>query len=229
MHIGGLQKCSLIDYPGKLSAILFTTGCNFRCHYCHNPELVLPRQYAPEIPLEEVYAFLKKRVGQLDAVTITGGEPTFHKELPEMIKKIKKMGFLIKLDTNGTALDMLQYLLREGLLDYVAMDVKAPLQDYKKIVGWAVSPDTLQASIDLLIHTGIPHEFRTTLVKELTSKEDIRQIAQTIQGADAYYLQRFIPSKLNNPAFQTAFSYSHDELTLLANELTQYVKGCHVR
>ena len=229
MRIGGLQKCSLIDYPGKLSAILFTTGCNFRCHYCHNPALVLPRQYAPDIPLGEVYDFLKKRVGQLDAVTITGGEPTFHKELPEVIEKIKKMGFLIKLDTNGTHLDMLQSLLKAGLLDYVAMDVKAPLEEYKKIVGWAVNPEILQASIDLLIHTGIPHEFRTTLVKELTSKEDIRKIAQAIQGADAYYLQKFIPSKLTNPAFQTASSYTHDELTLLANELTQYVNACHVR
>lgn len=229
MIIGGLQKFSLIDYPGKTSAILFTLGCNFRCRYCHNPELVIPKKYAPEIPLSEIYTFLKSRRNKLDAVSITGGEPTQHVDLLEMIKKIKKMSFLIKLDSNGTRPEVLKNLIDEKLVDYFAMDIKAPLEDYSKIVGHVVPIDKLKQSIDLIINSGITHEFRTTIVKSLTSKNDLRKIAKTIKGAESYYLQKFIPIKICDSSLMGETSYSDEELQELSQELKPFVKNCGVR
>ncbi|OQX50761.1 MAG: anaerobic ribonucleoside-triphosphate reductase activating protein [Candidatus Cloacimonas sp. 4484_209] len=133
MKIGGFQKVSLIDYPGKICAIVFTRGCNFRCPYCHNPELVLPENYSPLIPEEEIFSFLEKRRGKLDAVEITGGEPTLQEDLTEFIRKIKEMGFLVKLDTNGSFPSVLEKVIYSGLVDYIAMDVKAPLEKYRQV------------------------------------------------------------------------------------------------
>ena len=229
MRIGGWQKFSLIDYPGKASAVIFTTGCNFRCHYCHNPELVLPRQYAPPISLPAIYSFLAKRKGKLDGVCVSGGEPTFHKDLPIMIERIKKMGFLVKLDTNGTNPAMLAYLLEKKRIDYVAMDIKAPLTGYAKVVGWQVAPGLIERSIDLLKRGGIPYEFRTTIVKGLTRREDLHAMAEMIKGAPHYYLQQFVATKLNNPAWQGATSYNRITLERIAEELQVYVQHCTVR
>jgi pyruvate formate lyase activating enzyme len=229
MIIGGLQKFSLIDYPGKTCAIIFTRGCNFRCRYCHNPELVIPQKYTPEIPLSQIYDFLQSRRNKLDAVSITGGEPTLHLDLIEMIKKIKKMGYLVKLDSQGSRPEILEIIISNIMVDYFAMDVKAPLEDYSKIMGWQVSPEKLKRSINLIMNSGIEYEFRTTIVRSLTSKDDLRKIAQTIKGAEKYYLQRFIPTKLNDPSLIKESSYTDDELKALAKELKKYVKKCDVR
>jgi pyruvate formate lyase activating enzyme len=229
MIIGGFQKFSLIDYPGKISAIIFTIGCNFRCPYCHNPKLIIPEKKSPKISLLKIYNFLEKRRGKLDAVSITGGEPTLHTDLPEIIGKIKKMGFLVKLDSNGTRPEMLKYLIDKKLVDYLAMDIKAPLEDYSKITGNTLSIDKLKKSIDLIIDSEVKYEFRTTIVKSLTSKDDLRKIAQTIKGAENYYLQRFIPTEIYDPSLVNEVSYSDLELKELSQELEVFVKSCNVR
>lgn len=229
MIIGGLVKFSLNDYPGKTAAVIFTLGCNFRCRYCHNPELVLPERYAPEIPLSQIYKFLESRVGKLDTVCITGGEPTEHLDLPEMIKKIKEMGFLVKLDTNGSRPEMLNKILKEGNIDYIAMDIKAPFEKYTKITAVPVDVEKLKESINLIINSGLPHEFRTTVVKSLTSFDDLRKIAESVKGADNYFIQRFVSYKLNDPSLINEVSYTEQELKPLASELSTFVKHCGVR
>lgn len=229
MIIGGLQKFSLIDYPGKTCAIIFTRGCNFRCRYCHNPELVIPEKYAPEIPLSQIYDFLESRRGKLDAVSITGGEPTQHSNLIEVMKIIKNLGFLVKLDSNGSRPEVFEKIIDEKLADYLAMDIKAPLEDYSKIMGWPMPVEKLKKSIELIMNSGIDYEFRTTIVKSLTSKDDLRKIVKTIQGAKKYFLQKFIPTKLNDPSFMEEALYSDEELKKLALELVAYIKHSDVR
>lgn len=229
MIIGGIQKFSLIDYPGKTCAIIFTRGCNFRCRYCHNPELVIPEKYAPEIPLSRIYDFLENRRDKLDAVVITGGEPTQHLDIIEVIKKIKNMGFLVKLDSNGSHPEILEKIINKKLVDYLAMDIKAPLKDYSKIMGWPVEVEKLKKSIELIINSGIDYEFRTTIAKSLTSKDDLLNIAKTIRGAKKYFLQKFIPTKMNDPYLKNRSSYSNKELRELAIELMIYVEYCDIR
>jgi len=229
MIIGGIQKFSLIDYPGKTCAIIFTRGCNFRCRYCHNPELVIPEKYAPEIPLSQIYDFLESRRDKLDAVCITGGEPTQHTDLIEMLKIIKSLGFLIKLDSNGSRPEMLKKIISKKLVDYLDMDIKAPLEDDSKIMGWPVPIEKLKKSIELIMNSGVDYEFRTTIVKCLTSKDDLRKITKTIQDAKKYFLQKFIPTKMNDSHLKDESSYSDKEFQELALELMDYVKYCGVR
>jgi pyruvate formate lyase activating enzyme len=230
MVIGGLVKFSLNDYPGKTSAVIFTRGCNFRCSYCHNPELVLPEKYAPEIPLADVFSFLESRKGKLDAVTITGGEPTQHPDLADVIKEIKKMGFFAKIDTNGTQPQILKDVIEEGNIDYIAMDIKAPFHTYQKITCVQFDPEKMKRSAEMIINSGIPHEFRTTVVSSLTTFEDLRKIAESIKGAQNYFLQRFVPAKkMNNLKLKNDTSYSEEELKSLASELMTFVKYCGVR
>lgn len=230
MLIGGLVKFSLNDYPGKTSAVIFTHGCNFRCGYCHNSELVLPEKYALEIPPIEIFSFLEGRKGKLDAVVVTGGEPTQHSDLAEFIKKIKEMDFLVKLDTNGTRPLVVKDLIDRKLIDYVAMDIKAPFENYEKITNVPVNVEDLKKSISLIINSGIPHEFRTTIVKSLTSFDDLRKIGESIKGAQNYFLQRFVPAaKLNDPKFINEISYSEEELKTLTAELSTFVDHCGVR
>jgi pyruvate formate lyase activating enzyme len=229
MIIGGLVKFSLNDYPGKTSAVIFTRGCNFRCSYCHNPELVLPEKYAPEISLEEVYKFLESRQGKLDAVCITGGEPTQHLDLSEMLKKIKSMGFLVKLDTNGSRPEALEAIIKAGDTDYIAMDIKAPFEKYKNVSRVPLDILKIKKSVDLILKSGLPHEFRTTVVKTLTSFDDLKKIAESIKGADNYFIQKFVPTKLNDPTLMNEVSYSDEELKTLASEFSSFVKHCGVR
>lgn len=227
MRIGGLQKCSLIDYPGKISAIVFTIGCNFRCPYCHNPELV--DETAHEMPEEEIFTFLEKRKNLLDAVTITGGEPTMHNDLIPFIQKIKDMRFLVKLDTNGTNPDVIERVQQEHLVDYIAMDIKAPVVLYEKTTGRPVNGDTIRRSIKLLMNGTIPYEFRTTVVKTLLSPEDIRSIGEDIRGATHYYLQKFIPTKTLNPAFLRKTTYTDAEFEEMRTMMGTYVSTCTIR
>lgn len=227
MRLGGLQRSSLIDYPGKVCAIVFTIGCNFRCPYCHNPELV--DETAEEISEENFFSFLESRKGLLDAVTITGGEPTMHDDLIDFIKKIKSLGFLVKLDSNGTRPEMLEYLIDNKLVDYLAMDIKAPLQKYESTVARPVDMEHIQESIALLLEGKIPYEFRTTVVKALLSPEDFHEMGKLIAGAEVYYLQKFVPTKLLNPAFRKKTVYSDEEFADLQQIMGQYVKVCHIR
>ena len=177
MNISGIIKSSFIDYPGKICTVVFLAGCNFRCGYCHNPELVKDKNIFPVISINEFISFLNRRKKFLDAVCISGGEPTLHPDLPHLIKKIKDMGFEIKLDTNGTNPQMLKSLIEEGLLDYVAMDIKGPLDRYAAIVRHSVDLAAVRESAGVLIQetkkSGLNCEFRTTVCRELLTETDL--------------------------------------------------------
>ncbi|NPV41429.1 MAG: anaerobic ribonucleoside-triphosphate reductase activating protein [Anaerolineae bacterium] len=228
MILGGLQKFSLVDYPGKTCAILFTRGCNFRCPYCHNPELVWPEQYAPEISLEGVLDFLRQRRGLLEAVTLTGGEPTLQADLPAVARAIKEMGFALKLDSNGSRPDRLRELIEAGLVDYVAMDVKAPLSQYARVCGADVSVEPIYESIALLLRGRVAYEFRTTVDRALLSEADLFEIGKMIRGAEKFFLQKLNDFNAKDP--QSKPKRKDDAwLRQAAEKLKQYVKVCEVR
>lgn len=218
MIIGGLQKTSLLDFPEKIAAIVFTVGCNFRCGYCHNPELI-----NGEAKIEDVFEFLKTRQGKLDGVVITGGEPCLQKDLPEFIKQVKELGFAVKLDTNGSFPEMLEKVLPD--LDYVAMDIKAPLEKYSQIVNVDVDTSKILKSIEILKNGGVDYEFRTTVVKSQLSFEDFEKIGQLIQGAPRYYLQKFVASKILDKSLENEKTYSTEEFERIIDILKPYVKA----
>jgi len=229
MLIGGLQKFSLIDYPGKICAIVFTQGCNLRCPYCHNPELVKPELFDTPLSENKVFSFLENRKGKLDAVEITGGEPTLQPDLLEFVKKIKDMGFLVKLDSNGTNPHVLERIIKNKLVDYLAMDIKAPLEKYSRVVGVRVNIANIRYSINLIMKSGINYEFRTTVVKSLLPREDIIKIGKLIRGAENYFLQRFILSKTLDKNFSDKTTYSDKEFRDLKKILEKYVRKCEIR
>ncbi len=193
MILGGFQKLTLIDYPGKLAATVFAVGCSFRCPFCHNPELVLRSHFAaPNNKWEkDFFAHLKNRKEKLDGVCITGGEPTIQPDLADFIRKIKKMGFSVKLDTNGTRPDVLKELFKEKLLDYVAMDIKNTLEKYDETTGSKADKKRIKLSVELIRNSGVPYEFRTTVVPGLHTPKDFDKIAQWLSGSRAYYLQEY--------------------------------------
>jgi len=214
MIIGGLQKCSLIDYPGRIGAIVFTQGCNFRCPYCHNPELVDPKQYGPSLT-DEVIPFLEKRRGKLDAVTVTGGEPTLQRDIGPFLREVRSMGYLIKLDTNGSLPDVPESLIFNGLIDYVAMDVKAPLEKYEKIAGLKVDTRKIRESIRLIVKSKIDHEFRTTVVRSQLDPDDLQTIAKLLGKAKLYVLQPFVGLKTLEKEFLGETSYSSEAFSAI--------------
>lgn len=191
MILGGFQKLTLLDYPGKIAATVFTLGCSFRCPFCHNPELVDLRLAHNEESEKEFFDFLKKRKGKLEGVCITGGEPTIQPDIIDFIKKIKEMGFLVKLDSNGTRPDVLKKIFDQKLVDYVAMDIKSDLDNYEKVVGTKIDKDRIRLSVNLIRNSRIPYEFRTTVVPGLHEEKDFLEIAKWISGAQAYYLQEY--------------------------------------
>jgi len=213
-----LQKFSLIDYPGRISAIVFTQGCNFRCPYCHNPELVDPAQYGPILSEEEVISFLEKRRGKLDAVTVTGGEPTLQPDLDRFLQEIKGMGYLTKIDTNGSNPDVLERLIRDRLVDYLAMDVKGPLHKYERIANVKVKTAKIRRSIELITASGIDHEFRTTVVRSQLDHEDLIATAELLKKG-LYVLQSFVPAKCLDHEFLTEISYSPEEFADIQKKL----------
>jgi pyruvate formate lyase activating enzyme len=229
MLIGGLQKTSLIDYPGKISAVAFLQGCNFRCPYCHNPELVNPELFGPPMPQQDLWALLEKRRGKLDAVVITGGEPCLHKDLMALIQRIKAMGYLVKLDTNGAYPEMLGDIIQSKCLDYIAMDIKGPLEKYAALTGSAADSEAIQASLRLIMHSDIDYEFRTTLVRTLISPGDVLAIGHMIAGARRYALQRFVPSKHVEVSYARATSFEPSELEMLCEPLKRLVGELIVR
>lgn len=224
--IGGVQKVSLVDYPGQVAAALFTIGCNMRCGYCHNPELVLPDRYADTIAEEDVLLFLESRKGKLDGVVISGGEPTMHWGLPALVARIKAMGFLVKLDSNGTHPDMIARMLREKMLDFVAMDIKGPLEKYQAIAAYPIDTAAVQRTIELLRCSDIEYEFRTTVVKSQLAPGDFTGIGELIKGAPRFALQRFRPGKTLHPAFRHETTYSDEEFEAIKEMLEEYVDEC---
>ena len=229
MRFGGFEKFTLIDYPGKIAAMAYTVGCNFRCPYCHNPELV--DETADDTIHSErgILAFLAKRTGMLDGLVITGGEPTMHDDLLEFIAKVKELGFLVKLDSNGTNPEMLRGAIERKLVDYLAMDIKSPLSRYSRTIGRPVDTAAIRESIGLLMSSPVEYEFRTTIIKALLSPEDIEEIGREIKGAKKYYLQKFIPTKLLNPQFRKKATYTDEEFEAFRKMMETYVKTCAIR
>lgn len=192
MQIHGFHKTTLLDYPEHIAATVFTGGCNFRCPFCHNGELVLDPGCQPLIPVEEVLTYLKKRQGILQGVCVTGGEPTLQKDLKAFIQKIKELGYPVKLDTNGYMPGVLWDLLQNGLVDYVAMDIKAARENYTTATGLAhMDLSRIEESIGILKSGGIPYEFRTTVVKGIHTVKEFEEIGRWIAGCPAYYLQNY--------------------------------------
>jgi len=286
MTIGGLQKFSLLDYPGCVSAIIFTQGCNFRCQFCYNPMLVWPHRSAfasaavktmadkkaiadevgkskyalgheagrqkdhPAIKEDDLFDFLASRVGKLDAVVITGGEPCLQPDLPEFTRKIKKLGFLVKLDTNGSYPETLVKLIKEKSVDYIAMDLKAPTEKYSKVTGikadfnkihpvksrhaGAVPPAELfnrvKKSVKIIMASGLPYEFRTTVVPGLIGKDEIEAMGKIIKGAAKWYLQNFKSNvALVERELEGRVPYNARQMQAMAELGGKFVKKCEVR
>jgi len=231
MQIGGLQKLTLIDYPGRLAATVFLCGCNFRCPWCYSSELVLPEKIKnqPKISEKEFFDFLKERKTLLEGLVLCGGEPTYHKELPDLIKKIKKLGFLVKLDTNGSNPKMIKKLIDNKLIDYVAMDVKLPKEKYPKIYGKRVKIKNIEESIKILKEGKIDGEFRTTIVPKILQKEDILKIARWISPAKKYFLQNFRPEKTVDPKFEKIKPYPQEYLLEIQKAISPFFEICQVR
>ena len=236
MLLGGIQRFTLLDYPGKIACTIFTVGCNFRCPFCHNSELVLPDKIknADIISEEDFFDFLKKKKGLLEGVVICGGEPTIHKDLPEFAKKIKDMGFDIKLDTNGSNPDMLEKLIENDLVDYVAIDIKAPKEKYYLLAGLSQKDNdklinNIEKSVSLLQKSKVNYEFRTTLVPKLLDKQDIISIAQWIKGSPLYVLQGFKPKNTLDPEFEKLIPYSDEYFQEIKKEVEPFFDKCVVR
>lgn len=193
MKIGGFQKMTVLDYPGKVACTVFTHGCNLRCPFCHNARLVVRDEDL--IDENEILSYLNKRRGILDGVCISGGEPTLQGDLFDFMKKVKDLGMLIKLDTNGTCPDKLQYAIDNGLVDYVAMDIKNCREEYAKTCGLSkMDISKVEKSVEILMQSGVDYEFRTTVTKELHTPDDFAKIGQWIKGAKRYYIQSFVDS-----------------------------------
>jgi pyruvate formate lyase activating enzyme len=229
MNIAGLQKTSLIDYPGKISAVIFTSGCNFNCHFCHNPELVNPQLNSFQIKEKEIFEFLDKRKKIVDAVVISGGEPTIYEDLIEFIKKLEKQKFLIKLDTNGSNPETIKALLKEKLLDCIAMDIKGPIEKYDIITGKNVNKENIKKSVEIIKSSKVDYEFRTTVIPKYLVSEDFKQIGEWLKGAKKYYLQQFRNSKTLDPDFKNIAPYSEEDLQKFARIMRKYVSEVGIR
>lgn len=230
MIIHGLQKTTLLDYPEKLAATVFTAGCNFRCPFCHNASLVLRAKESDTVSEEEFFSYVTKRKGLLDGICITGGEPLLCTGIEEFIKKIKSLGFLVKLDTNGSFPDKLEALLDAGLLDYVAMDIKNSKRKYAMTAGISENSPLLsnvEKSIAIIIEKAPDYEFRTTVVKELHEPSDIVEIANQIKNAKKYFLQSYVDS---GDIIGSGFSaYSAEEMLLMLENTRKVIPNAALR
>jgi pyruvate formate lyase activating enzyme len=234
MIIGGFQRFSLIDYPDKICAIVFTQGCNFRCPYCHNPELVRlarkrPASAAGGLKEEEILSFLDGRKGRLDAVTITGGEPLLQSHLERFISAVKGLGYLVKLDTNGSFPSRLEKILKSKSVDYIAMDIKTSLDKYNQMIKRKIEKTKILDSIRLIMDSGLDYEFRTTVVRALFERDDFIKIGQLIKNSRLYILQRFILSKTLDDKFLDMRTCSDEELDCFKEIMEGFVQRCVVR
>jgi len=232
MIFGGLQKQTLIDFPGKISCVLFTSGCNFRCPYCHNPELVrIPNRQPVVLSKESVYDFLEKRRGFLDGVVISGGEPTLHQDLSIICRNIKEMGYPIKLDTNGSRPETLTQLLQNRHIDFIAMDIKTDPSAYPGDILHNENPQSILESITLIMSADIPYEFRTTCIAPFVDRPTIEKIAHTIKGARSYVLQQFKDENILSPEYfhDSTPRYSLSDLKAFQAIASPWVEECLVR
>ena len=226
MKNSGLQKLTLLDYPGKIACTVFTYGCNFCCGFCHNA-LLVTEENNDNISEDEFFVFLKKRQGILDGVCISGGEPTLQDDLAEFISKIKAIGYSVKLDTNGSNPNIIRKLIEENLLDYIAMDIKNSPEKYSLTCGCDVDLNLIQESVSIIIESGIDHEFRTTTVREYHSAEDFGIIANWLKGKSKYFLQHFEDS--GNLIGDNLSAFSKDEMTAFADGIREKLPNVDIR
>ena len=226
-----MQKLTLVDYPGKVAATVFLIGCNFKCGFCQNPELVDPEKEKnqPIISEEEFFAFLDSKKGLIDGICITGGEPTIRPDLIDFMRKIKEKGFLIKLDTNGSKPEVLSKLVNEHLLDFVAMDIKTSLDKYEKTTGVKVDLEKIKKSVEIIKNSGIDYEFRTTVVPGLINKKDIEEIGEWFKGVKNFALQQFQNKKVLDKEFEKIQPYSDEVLKVFKKILEKYIEKVELR
>jgi len=232
MKFGGLQKNSLIDFPGKVSCVLFLKGCNFDCPYCQNPDLLKNDLACPSaLEEEEFFNFLETRKGLLDGVVISGGEPTLHDDLPRLCQKIKEMGFALKLDTNGSRPKRIQEIIDQQLVDYIAMDIKTDPNRYGPCVKADFESTRVLASIRIIMESNIAYEFRTTCVQQIIDEEKISNISKEIKGARLYALQKYHPAKILHPEFFELgqIGFADDTMIRFQSIASNWVKECIVR
>jgi pyruvate formate lyase activating enzyme len=228
MKIGGFQKTSLLDYPDEISAIIWTVGCNFNCPFCYNVDLI--KGNAAQFSEEELLDFLKKRKGLLDGLVITGGEPLMQKDITDFCEKVKKLGYVVKIDTNGTYPEKLQELIDKKLVDYIAMDIKAPKKKYNELSGVKVDIKKIQESIDVVRKSGVDYEFRTTFIPEFLTQKDIVEIGKWLKGSKRFYIQQFkndvpmLSSKMNSIK-----PYSREEILSTFEKVKPFFEFCDVR
>jgi len=228
MKIGGIQKTSLLDYPDVISAIIWTVGCNFRCPFCYNKDIVLGK--VRSILTEEVFSFLEKRKGMLEGLVISGGEPLMQKDITDFCVKVKKMSYLIKIDTNGMYPEKLKELIDKNLIDYIAMDIKAPKKKYENLTNCKVNIKKIEESIKLLQNSKIDYEFRTTYAPKLLTKNDIIEIARWLNGSKKFYLQQFKPNPpLVSAKLEDVKPYTKQVLTETLEEIKSCFDICEVR
>jgi pyruvate formate lyase activating enzyme len=228
MRIGGMQKLTLLDYPGKVTCTVFLSGCNLRCPYCHNPDLVLPERIErQELSAAEVLLFLENRRGKLDGVCISGGEPTIQQELPRFAADIRSLGYVVKLDTNGTNPGMLRELLHDDLLDYVAMDIKNSPEHYAETCGGVDVLPKVQESASLLLNSALDYEFRTTVCKPLHTEKEMAEIGRWLKGAKRYFLQSFEDS--GDLVIGGVQAHTQAELMRLLHAVLPYIPNTQLR
>jgi pyruvate formate lyase activating enzyme len=227
--IVGFEKLSLVDYPGKLCATLHTPGCNFRCPYCYQSKLIFDYIPMEKIQVDEIIRVLHPRMGFLDGVTVTGGEPTIHHALPNLLARLRSIGALTKIDTNGSHPNILNFLIKNNLLNYVAMDVKAPLEKYQELVQYKIDPKTILDSIQTIRRSGLDYEFRTTVVPGILNEKDLQSIAITLAGSKKLVLQQFKPSETISNECSNIEPYSEKEMKQFKELLTPFFGEVNLR
>ncbi len=227
ISIKGWQEFSMLDWPGKLASVIFLPGCNFRCPFCHNHVLVREPESLEDIPLPKIISGCKARPGWMDGIVVSGGEPTIHPELPALLDTIKSHGLGVKLDTNGSRPDVVREVILQGLVDHLAMDVKAPLEPelYARMAGVPIDPETLGESIDVILTSGLPHTFRTTVVPGLIGRAEIRRLAAALRGARRLVLQNFDPRDALDPSWRALTPLPEDELQAMSDEIDGLLGG----
>lgn len=227
--IKGLLKTTMIDYPGKMASEVFLGGCSMRCPFCHNIELVKDSNELDSISEDEVISFLEKRKKWVDGLVISGGEPTIHRDLPAFIRKVKDAGFLVKLDTNGTNPGMVESLIKEGLVDCIAMDIKSSPEGYEKAAGTKVDIKAIKRSVSIIMKSGLDYEFRTTVVPGIHKKGDIKEIGKWLNGAGKYAIQQFNSGETLDPKLKGKPSFSGKELREMADSVSGFFDVVEVR
>ncbi|MDP7180054.1 MAG: anaerobic ribonucleoside-triphosphate reductase activating protein [Candidatus Woesearchaeota archaeon] len=230
LQINGIQKTCLINYPGKVVSTLFLGGCNMQCPYCHNKDLVINPEQLEKIKENEIITFLESKKGWVDGVCISGGEPTLQKDLPKFIEKIKERGLVVKLDTNGTNPEMIKYLIDNKLTDFISMDIKAPLEKYDIVTRTKTNKKDIQESIDILRNSKIKHEFRTTVVPGLFSKEDAKEIGKWLKDCEHFTLQQFKPNKNTiDSSYNKKETFKREEMEEFKQIMQKYIKNVELK